>query len=684
MHRSILPAAALLAACASGPRGTSAPVPLSAEPDASARVRMPPVPRVAGPVKIAVIYPRAGATIASRDSNFIFGSVGNGAATLTINGASVPVLPNGSFLAYLPLPPASDPRYELVARAGADSALATVPVGLLPPRTPLPLEGTLVVDSASAAPRVALALRDDEPVRVSVRAPANASVWVVTAARPDLEAAGSGRPGSGGPAPGPDSARIAAPRPDSAAGRPPHRDDRSSAARSGNRSMRRDTIPARRASAVPVATASVEPPPPIPLVRATPTSELWATEIPAGRLRGGAAIVAARGTDTVRLAIPRVAPVAELGAATLYPVQTTATSDTDRVVIGRPTPGGTYKWFFLPGTVLPVTGQSGEWRRVRLDEALEVWVAAAEAAPQPAGLPLPTRVAGNARVLPAEKWVDVAIPTGDRPPYFVQEEGQALQLTLYGTTANTDLVQLRGNDPLVRDVTWVQESAGRARYTVHLAQAPYGYQVLWNGSALVLRVRRTPAVHRRAPLSGLTIAVDPGHPPIGATGPTGLYEAVPALAVGRRVQALLAERGAKVVMTRTTDDPVALGDRPIIARRADAHALVSIHLNALPDGINPFGAHGTGTYYFHPHSTPLARAVQRGMVRRMGLRDLGVYYDNLALVRPTWMPSVLCEGAFIMLPEQEAALRTPEFQEAYARGIVEGLERYFAELGSRR
>jgi N-acetylmuramoyl-L-alanine amidase len=33
-----------------------------------------------------------------------------------------------------------------------------------------------------------------------------------------------------------------------------------------------------------------------------------------------------------------------------------------------------------------------------------------------------------------------------------------------------------------------------------------------------------------------------------------------------------------------------------------------------------------------------------------------------------------------MIPEQEAALRTPEYQEAYARGVVEGLERYFAGL----
>jgi N-acetylmuramoyl-L-alanine amidase len=43
---------------------------------------------------------------------------------------------------------------------------------------------------------------------------------------------------------------------------------------------------------------------------------------------------------------------------------------------------------------------------------------------------------------------------------------------------------------------------------------------------------------------------------------------------------------------------------------------------------------------------------------------------------------VLCEGAFLMLPEQEAAMRTPEYQERYALGIADGLESYFRALGA--
>jgi N-acetylmuramoyl-L-alanine amidase len=92
-------------------------------------------------------------------------------------------------------------------------------------------------------------------------------------------------------------------------------------------------------------------------------------------------------------------------------------------------------------------------------------------------------------------------------------------------------------------------------------------------------------------------------------------------------------------------------------------------------------ANGTGTYFFHAHSEPLARAAQSGMVRAMGLRDLGVFYDNLALVRETWMPAILCEGAFVIVPEQEAAMRDPEGQRAYARGVAVGIEAYFRSLG---
>src|SRR5215471_19125214 len=140
---------------------------------------LPPVPLAEGPVAPKVVFPEANQSISVRDSNFIFGSVGNGHATLTINGAPVAVAPNGTFLAYLPVPPPTDPRYEVIARNGSDVAQVIVPVRVPPARPDLSLTGPLVVDTSSVVPRgTTHLLRDDEPMRVSVRAPANATVWV--------------------------------------------------------------------------------------------------------------------------------------------------------------------------------------------------------------------------------------------------------------------------------------------------------------------------------------------------------------------------------------------------------------------------------------------------------------------------------------------------------------------------
>ena len=583
-----------LAACVPPPASTHS------VPDAGAS--LPPVPLAEGALAPRVQYPPSGHLIQARDSTFIFGEVGHGRAELTINGTRVPVLPNGAWLAYLPVPPAASPRYEIVAVLEGDTARLEHAVRVLPARPDVTNATTLVVDSASVLPSPGLALPDSEFVEVAVRAPFDATVT--------LEA---------------DSAAALA----------------------------------LIADATPLGGAR------------------WSRAVPAAVLRGGGTLVAARGTDTVRLTIPAVAAVAgrwvELGS-------TIAPGDTDRVIAARPIPAGTYKWFLLPGTRARITGRSGDFIRVALDDALDVWVASSDVTLLPDGTPPPRRTAGNARVVASEAWVDLVIPTGDRPPLLVEQLPNALQLTLYGTRATTDIIRYPSTDTLVRRVRWEPVAADRVVFTIELSRAPYGYLVMWRDGALVLRVRRPPSVDRGRPLRGLTIAVDAGHPPAGSTGPTGLYEAIPALAIARRLESILTDRGATVLMTRTGDSAVALGERPIMARRANAHALVSIHLNALPDGVNPFSAHGTGTYFFHPQAEPLARTVQAGMVRRMGLRDLGIYYDNLALARPTWMPAVLCEGAFIMMPEQEAALRTADFQQRYALGVADGLERYFRGL----
>jgi N-acetylmuramoyl-L-alanine amidase len=542
-------ALALAGGCSTAATGTgTAPAPA---PTPHAAPPLPPIPLVDGPLSIDVVYPRENQVITSRDSNFVFGSIGSGKAALTVNGVPARVYPNGAFIVFLANPPADAPRYTLLARRGSDSASSIRNIRY--------------------------------PVRV--------------AAQPAAPA---------------DTARPAA-KPEALA------------------TSRADTIAALNA-----------------------------------RL------------DTLRMALQADRPIGLVQIG-----EPSAADDTDRVINGRPLAGGTYKWFIAPGTVVPLVGRDGGFYRVRLDADLDIYVDSTDARLLPDSTAAPRRIMSNMRVRGAPLGEDVVIPIGQRAPYFVEEYDRAIALTLYGVRGNTDIVNFAAGDSLVTTVEWKQETNDRARVTVNLRAAPYGYLVLWENGALVLRLRGRPAIDEHRPLAGLTIAVDPGHPPIGATGPTGLWEPQATLPIGFRLKQILEERGATVVMTRTTDSAVALGDRPVIARRANVNAFVSIHLNAYPDGVNPFVAPGTGTYFFRTHSEPLARFVQRGMVSRMGLMDLGVNYDNLAVVRGTWYPAVLCEGAFIMLPDQEAALRTPEFQDRYARGVADGLEAYFRTLPSR-
>ena len=133
------------------------------------------------------------------------------------------------------------------------------------------------------------------------------------------------------------------------------------------------------------------------------------------------------------------------------------------------------------------------------------------------------------------------------------------------------------------------------------------------------------------------------------------------------------------MMTRTTSAAVPLNVRPVMAADSNADILLSIHNNGLPNGVNPFGNTGTSDYYFHPRSAELAEALDRELVAELGTLDLGTGRADLALVRPTWMPAVLTETVYLMVPEQEAALRDPAVQERIAQAHVRGLEDFLRQ-----
>jgi N-acetylmuramoyl-L-alanine amidase len=343
-----------------------------------------------------------------------------------------------------------------------------------------------------------------------------------------------------------------------------------------------------------------------------------------------------------------------------------------------PTPDGARKWMLPNGCVVKVLEHTGKYYKLDLES--DAWIA--DSSVELGERPKASMETGT--LVPSERYADVIIP-GDYSPFLVDATGSTIKVTVYGSAAGRITSQsFNSPDKYVTSVGSLISSAGPDNYSIELAKPVWGYKAFYNSDgALVLRVRRPP---KREPgtdiLYGLRIMIDPGHPPIGATGPTWLTEKEANLNIALKVRDLLAARGAQVMMTHTdlhglksdVDQTEELRARAQLAVDQNADLMVSIHNNAFPDGVNPFLNYGTNTYYYQPFSGALASALDNQIAPATGIPNGGAHAKSLAICRPTWMPTALTESLFMMFPDQEEALRNPAFLQRLAEAHVRGIE----------
>src|SRR5207244_2198576 len=113
------------------------------------------------------------------DSAFLFGSVGRGDASLTVNGAPVAVHPNGAWIAWVPLPDDTIAPFRLVATVRGDTQAVDVTARIVARFHP-PAGRAAWIDTTSFAPLGVLALPPGEGVRLAVRAAPGATVRLRT------------------------------------------------------------------------------------------------------------------------------------------------------------------------------------------------------------------------------------------------------------------------------------------------------------------------------------------------------------------------------------------------------------------------------------------------------------------------------------------------------------------------
>lgn len=151
------------------------------------------------------------------------------------------------------------------------------------------------------------------------------------------------------------------------------------------------------------------------------------------------------------------------------------------------------------------------------------------------------------------------------------------------------------------------------------------------------------------------------------------------LSIAKNLEAELKKRGAHVFMTRFNDIYTGLKDRVNIANKHESVVFVSIHGNALPDGMDPNKISGTSIYYYYNQSKPLADILLNTMTAQLGTNNDKVRQASLAVVRNTNALSVLIETAYLINPDDNAKLINPEFQKNCAKAIADGLEEYFSK-----
>jgi len=153
------------------------------------------------------------------------------------------------------------------------------------------------------------------------------------------------------------------------------------------------------------------------------------------------------------------------------------------------------------------------------------------------------------------------------------------------------------------------------------------------------------------------------------------------LQMARLTKRHLNQMGYRVVLTRETDVFISLPKRVEIASQAHGDLFVSIHCNSTR---NPT-AHGIEVF-FHDnrddkaHSNALkklAEAVLGRIIRRTEAVSRGVKKGNFYVIRETAMPAILVESGFISNPAERDLLRSREYQDKIARGIVDGIDSFF-------
>ncbi len=195
------------------------------------------------------------------------------------------------------------------------------------------------------------------------------------------------------------------------------------------------------------------------------------------------------------------------------------------------------------------------------------------------------------------------------------------------------------------------------------------------------------------PVSNKVIVLDAGHgkPDEGAQSSTGTTEAETNLKIALKVQSLLEQSGATVILTRSDDEAIYdldsktlkqkkisdIRNRVKIGNEAQADIFVSIHLNKIPQeqywGWQCFYKEG------NEQSIKLAKSLQENLNESIQKENkrVAMKLENVYIMKHVEIPISIVECGFLSNKEEEKLLLEDSYQDKLAWGIYNGIIDYF-------
>lgn len=308
---------------------------------------------------------------------------------------------------------------------------------------------------------------------------------------------------------------------------------------------------------------------------------------------------------------------------------------------------------YLPkNTELKITGLKNEFSRVYLNQNLSGWVF-------------------TKHIVPEQR--DVVILGEFRGQNIESEAG--LQTYVYKFSKNLPYSVVFDNNRLLIDVFNVENRQNETFHSEISLKEPYCYSSKMQDGELVVSVPKISLSKKH-----VKVVLDPGHggKENGAIGCLSDLEKDMNLKAAKIVFKELKSRKYKVCMTRKSDKFVSLQDRVNYTKDKKGVIFISLHMNSVPENVNPNSHKGTETYYYTDFSKPLADCIQSEVVKSLKTKDNGVIQASYAVVRPTEYVGILVETAYMVNPEDVEIYKSKKFFKNVAVGISNGLDKFLS------